>query len=1095
MTIVANTIIFNNVNQGLATFDSAVKGGTLYMFAGRNLPWTTTDLVPDNINTSVQLTQYQLYDELIFGKAVTINDYVPMIKNNTWVSGATDIVSYDDQVSYTTEKFFVVTHENGYYHIFKCLNNNGGAASIYQPKLSETSESDDYYITADGYHWKYMYSITETIYNKFATNDYVPVYKNNNVAKYAANGSIDHINVDSGGFNYVATTNGYFTSIIVGGNSQLYAIQSADILTISYPYTSSLYISGETVSQANNVTNITVGLSGLTTTSYSTSTATVVSSNNTTLVLTTLNGAFNTSTPIVGATSLASVTPTSVVSNYVSPNTDFYTDSSIYIDSGTGAGQIRNISRYIVTGTQNRVLTDTAFSPQPDSTSHYVIAPKVSIIGDGSGAKAVSFVDVANKSISKIKVISKGQNYSYANVVVSGNTGSSSQYLNMTITGTTGTFQVGEKITEPYTGATAQVVTVNSSVMSVTNINGILSGNTTSTASFVANSTIVGASSLASASVITVGTSTATCRAIISPIGGHGSNPNYELNANRVGVTVTFSNTENGTVSIDNSYRRIGLLRNPLFSNVQIAIANSTGTFQIGESITQTTTSNSAYQIFINKLKSYTYNINNYNMLALTTATTASVGDTIIQVVPTSANGIVVSNSIANTLTVRVDTGKFAANSTIYNYSTGNTSLVIASGGVGPANTTYITGGDAANSIFAYNTNTYNIDVQLNNIPIPNLGVLPLSMITLSGPFTGNVTSANIVSSSPVFSNTLIGYDLYFTSNTSKLGTVLSVANTTSLTISNIPSLAFTTNTLSISIKNTTQPAYSVSNTALTIYNKALANGDIVTANVYIQTAAVSSNAGYSATGIVTASNTTSVTMTSVNGYFTTGTTILGSNSFYVANVTSVAGQPYPTFNQTTRLACAYQSGSQLFLQNDYVQQGTIGLDGAYGYIQSIDPVTINTGAGTLNTGTGTAIVTGTGTNFTSTLIPGGVLYVASNNALVGKVLSVGNNTSVTLTSNSYLDLTGVNYLYANTSGNYIVALTGVKGIFQSSDLANTSPKYITSLDTTKNMKVSGVINPQLIPYTGEMMYVENITPVTRSTSQAETIKVVLNFY
>ena len=1071
MTVIANTIIYSNVNAGYNAFANAINNGVVYLFAGRSLPWSVSDLTPDNVDASVHLNQYQLFDEMIFGKLVGSSDFLQMINYYPWVSGDTTIAQFDDQDPLLyTKKYYVVTHENGYYNVFKCLNNNANTASIYQPKLSETSESDEYYSTADGYQWKYMYGVPDSTYNKFATSSYFPLTPSANVAKYASNGSIDVITVTSGGSNYVAISNGYFTSIGIGGNAQLYAIQAAGTITVNFPYSNSLFTAGETVSQANNIANTSMTISGTTTTTYATSTATVISGNNTALVLTNISGSFNTNTLLVGATSHANVTPSAIISSAISPNTDFYTDSAIYIDSGTGAGQVRKITRYIVTGTQNRVLTDTAFSPQPDLSSHYVISPRVVITGDGSNASAVAFVNTVTNSIQSIKMIGKGTNYSYANVSVIGNTGSSSQYLNLGIASTIGAFQVGETVTETYTGATGQVVTVNSTVMSLTNINGVLSGsaNVISNTNFTSGSIIVGGSSSAVANLLTVGTSSANCRAIISPFGGHGSNPSYELNANKVGVSVTFSNTESGTITVDNEYRRIGLLANPLVANVVLTI--SANTFQVGETLTQVGSANNAYSIFIAKLKTYTYNIANYTTLQLSTAPAMSVGDTVFQLSPVTANGIVVSNTVgSNSIIVRTDTGSFSNAATIYDANTSNTVYTIGTTGVGPANTTNIVGLDASNSTFTYNTNTYTIDVRLNNIPLSQIGNLPLSSTTVFGTMTGNTTSTTVNSTTSVFANTFVGYNLYFSSNGTLVGQVASITNATSLQLTANAPYLFTANSLNAVIRNTSVPAYSVTNTNLTIYNHPLVSGDVVVANVYVQTSGIATNAYVKATATVTGSNSTSVTLTNVNGFFITGQTVIGSNSGYSANVVTIYGQPTPTFDQRTRLACTYQTGSKLFLDNDYVQQGYIGLGGAFGYIQAIDAVPTAFGNGTITTATNSSIVTGLNSAFNSVLISGSALYVGSNNALIGVVATGGvtNATSVTLTSNALVTIGSNTWIYANTTGNYTVSLTNVKGAFQASDLSGISPKYISSADGTKNMKglVSIIdIRPQSSP-------------------------------
>ncbi len=123
------------------------------------------------------------------------------------------------------------------------------------------------------------------------------------------------------------------------------------------------------------------------------------------------------------------------IDNTASADSGFYTDSTLYITSGTGAGQYRNILSYTVAGTQKRVVLQSAFSTFPDSTSQFVIAPKVNIQGDGTGAAAIARINpLTGNSISEVTVLNQGQNYSFANVVVTGNTGINGQSTNSAIT-------------------------------------------------------------------------------------------------------------------------------------------------------------------------------------------------------------------------------------------------------------------------------------------------------------------------------------------------------------------------------------------------------------------------------------------------------------------------------------------------------------------------------------------------------------------------------------------------------------------------------------------------------------------------------------
>lgn len=81
----------------------------------------------------------------------------------------------------------------------------------------------------------------------------------------------------------------------------------------------------------------------------------------------------------------------------------------------------------------------------------------------------------------------------------------------------------------------------------------------------------------------------AELRPIISPPGGHGYDPIHELGANRVGISVKFANNEANNIPASNDYRQVGLIKNPLFSNVtiQIETSNTIGGFLVDEYVYQ----------------------------------------------------------------------------------------------------------------------------------------------------------------------------------------------------------------------------------------------------------------------------------------------------------------------------------------------------------------------------------------------------------------------------------------------------------------------------------------------------------------------------
>lgn len=101
--------------------------------------------------------------------------------------------------------------------------------------------------------------------------------------------------------------------------------------------------------------------------------------------------------------------------------TGIYVNSSIYIVSGTGAGQLREITSY--DGGNRRAFVNTAFSISPDAASTYYIGPTVRYGGDGRNFQATANLNSFG-GISKINIINIGENYSRFTVEAQGNTGS-----------------------------------------------------------------------------------------------------------------------------------------------------------------------------------------------------------------------------------------------------------------------------------------------------------------------------------------------------------------------------------------------------------------------------------------------------------------------------------------------------------------------------------------------------------------------------------------------------------------------------------------------------------------------------------------------
>jgi len=213
--------------------------------------------------------------------------------------------------------------------------------------------STDDIITQDGYIWKYMYSVRPEL-EDFITEEYIPVEILDELF-YTDQRSLQlTVQQDS-----KQNKNGAITSI------QLTQVGA------SYPFAVD-YTTLDTNETAHTVQE-TVSVGGFT----------------------------------------IKLNPMSDISkiNYIYEN-----DYVVYISSGTGSGQVRNIVGY--NGQSCTASVDVAFSEQIAAGSYYKILPRVAITGDGKNAVAIPVLNPLTKIVESITVLNGGENYRKATAEV-----------------------------------------------------------------------------------------------------------------------------------------------------------------------------------------------------------------------------------------------------------------------------------------------------------------------------------------------------------------------------------------------------------------------------------------------------------------------------------------------------------------------------------------------------------------------------------------------------------------------------------------------------------------------------------------------------
>ena len=929
-----------------------------YVFTGETLPFAD-DTVPPVPTNSTFGVHNDVYDNLLFGKKITSDDVKHMIRRINWQSGNTYSAYSYTSTSQATDNFYAISEESGNYAVFKCLDNNGGAAANDQPLFSETSASDEFYQTNDKYVWKFMYNISAADWSKFATNDFAPVIPDANVSANAVSGSIESIIINSGGANYNAHANGTFKEISVAGNTLIHGLESSSVT--------------------------------------------------------------------------------------LSANTDFYKNSVIYVRSGTGAGQARKISEYIVTGSERRVLLTSAFTTLPDTSSVFEIAPAITVKGDGDNAVAVATIDTSANSISTVEIVNRGSGYSFADVIISSN---------------------GDSITA------------------------------------------------------------ANLTPSLSPPGGHGSDAINELYASRAGISVTYANNESNTIPTTNDYRSVGIIKDPLFANVELTLTTSTASsFLDGETVIHYIPQSSN-----TLLRSYSYTLSRYQTLTVNTST--MTGFTTGNRISADTKGGMIIGSAANTIHVRLNEGSaaFAASDmignntiteTVSSISAAQPPVVVTASAHGLANA-------AAVSFHDLNGTALDDDDAATVYYVKPSNTTAFSVYTDTGLATPFDNSGNTTASSGFVTNGLEVKDIHLaafthTGNNDPISGKDDAGNVFGFS-SNLP-------LTSIAKRNSLAVAHTKTTTAATLTDITLVPAsDVIEIEVYTSTETITlpDYIGRT-TGEVSNRAGDVLRLRNIRGDFATGYKIKGLTSGIEAEIEAI-DRSFTTFNQLTEMAVQIVDAgtgdpgvaNTGFTIDQFVtqDQGTAGpvqtgtTTYAHGTVfavsntitRFVDSVTAanpavvkTTVAHGYSNGMVAAFSSLNGSVFANT-VP--VYYIGTINTTAFSVYSDASlSTAIDNSANSAANTgtiigSGIGTVGASAYRTFF--LSNVKGTFGVSDdaagVVNTFVSNTASGGTGASAKITSRIDGDLVDNSGEVIYIENMSPVSRSDDQSEKVRIILEF-
>lgn len=191
-------------------FDPLIEGRYAYFYTGRTTPWT--DEYSPDLSTSSNSELFNHTFRRIFLKTLTKDNTTLAIKRFDWTKN-TKYTRADYNVDYTDYRFWI-TPESPFYvvnsegNVYKCISNNYGGDSLEEP----TGQSLGYINLGDGYVWKFMFDLSDTIESLFLTKTWIPVpyidskksFSHLLVEGAAVVGDIYYIHVDNQGIGFTS---------------------------------------------------------------------------------------------------------------------------------------------------------------------------------------------------------------------------------------------------------------------------------------------------------------------------------------------------------------------------------------------------------------------------------------------------------------------------------------------------------------------------------------------------------------------------------------------------------------------------------------------------------------------------------------------------------------------------------------------------------------------------------------------------------------------------------------------------------------------------------------------------------------------------
>lgn len=149
--------------------DITDSANNYYIAIGRSQDWDSADVAPTPIPTEREIRNFRLSAQ----SAKQVTDYSFIVPRFNWSTGTT-YYGYDDNTTgHPLNTYYVITDDQAVYICLRQAKNTAGTAvpSTVKPTGILTTP----FITADGYVWKFLYTVGTTYANRFLAANYMPV--------------------------------------------------------------------------------------------------------------------------------------------------------------------------------------------------------------------------------------------------------------------------------------------------------------------------------------------------------------------------------------------------------------------------------------------------------------------------------------------------------------------------------------------------------------------------------------------------------------------------------------------------------------------------------------------------------------------------------------------------------------------------------------------------------------------------------------------------------------------------------------------------------------------------------------------------------